>query len=175
MKRLLLTLLAALAACCAAGAANAQEARGDRCHVYVADALKARKALDEYKGTPDDEKGLKAMEAAVVVFPDFETVLGEEELTTKTYRFPRSRLYITASVFYTDESMGSHNSVDSMLLSVAVAPRKYESAFDAENNAMAELTDVHVDTVRVKKQLRVGGRLYFVGMECSRKPADYTH
>ena len=170
MKRLLLTLLAALAAFCAAGAANAQEARGDLCHVYVVDVLKGRKALAEYKGTPDDEKGEKALADAVVTFPEFRTVLGEEELTTKTYRFPRSRLYITASVFYTDESMGSSAGADSMLLGVAVTGRALKGAFDAENNAVAELTDLHVDTARVKKYIRVGGRLYLVGLECGRAP-----
>ena len=167
MKRLLTVLLLALFP---AGAARAQEG-GDQCHVYVADSLKVIKAMDRYSSTPEDEKAEKALAAAIVMFPPFVTTRGEEELTTKTYRFPHSRLRITASVYYTDESMSSYGGADSMLLALAVARRAFGSAFDAENNAVAEITDLHVDTARVKKQLRVGGRLYLVGVECSRQPA----
>ena len=166
MKRLIPAILAAL---CAAGAAPAQ-AQGDLCHVYVVDVSKARKARDEYRDTGDPQKDTRALAAAEVVFPEFRTVAGEEELTTKTYPFPGSRLFITASVFYTDESMASAAGADSMLLGVAVSRRALRDAFDAEDNAVAELTSAGADTARVKKYVRVGGRLYLLGLQCSRKP-----
>ena len=153
-----------------AQSAGGAQANGDLCHVYVVDAAKARRALRGYLNSQDDEKEERALAAAQVVFPDFYTTLGEEELTTKTYRFPGSRLHITASVFYTDESMASAAGADSMQLAVAVSRRPLRDAFDIEDNAVAELTDAGADAARVKKYVRVGGRLYLLGLQCNRKP-----
>ena len=179
MKRLLAALLAALASVCAASAQTGEAMRtqgvGDLCHVYVVDVLKARKAQDEYRDTGDPERDTKALAAAQVVFPEFRTVRAEEELTTKSYRFPGSRLHITAAVFYTDESMASAAGADSMQLAVAVSRRALKNegdVFEAENNAVAELTSKDSDTARVKQYVRAGGRVYLVGMECSRKPRE---
>ena len=169
MKKLIPPLLAALAAFCAAGAANAQEARGDLCHVYVLDVAKGQKAFDEYTGDPEQlKKGLADWQ---VIFPEFRTILGEEELTTKSYRFPGSRrLFITASVFYTDESMASAAGNGSMLLGVVVSGKALPDALSVENNAVAEVTSDGADTTRAKKHIRVNGRLYVVGLQCNRKP-----
>lgn len=173
MKRLLAALLAALAAACAASAQTGDTARaqgvGDLCHVYVVDVLQAQKAQEEYRDTGDPERDAKALAAAQVVFPDFRTVHGEEELTTKSYRFPGSRLYITAGVFYTDESMASAAGFDSVLLGVAVSRRPLKDVFGAENNAVAELTSATADAARVKQYVRVNRRLYLVGLQCNRK------
>lgn len=79
----------------------------DVCHVYVVDAAKARQALEDYGGG-NEEAELKALSAAQTVFPEFAPVIGEEKLTTQHYAFPGSKLVITATVFYTDESMASH-------------------------------------------------------------------
>jgi len=173
MKRLLATLFVTLAAASAASAQSAGTARtqgdGDLCHVYVVDVLKARKAQEEYRDTGNPERDAKALAAAQVIFPEFRTVRGEEELTTKSYRFPGSRLYITASVFYTDESMASAAGADSMLLGVAVSRRALRDVFAAENNAVAELTSATADAARVKQYVRVGSRLYLLGLQCNRK------
>ncbi len=171
MKRLLAALL--LAATCAASAQAAAGVRpqgdGDRCHVYVVDVLKAQKAHEAYRDTGDPRRDTKALAASQVIFPEFRTVHGEEELTTKTYRFPHSRLFVTAGVFYTDESMASAAGLDSMLLGVAVSRRALKDVFSAENNAVAELTSATADAARVKQYVRVGGRLYLVGLQCNRK------
>ena len=173
MKRLSAALLAVLAAACVASAQSEGTLRtqgdGDLCHVYVVDVLKARKANDEYRDTGDPQRDFRALAAAQVVFPEFRTVHGEEELTTKSYRFPRSRLYLTAGVFYTDESMPSAAGADSMLLAVAVSRRPLKDVFGAENNAVAELTSATADAARVKQYVRVGGRLYLLGLQCNRK------
>jgi hypothetical protein len=177
MKRLTAALLAALAAACTAsaqteGTAARAQGVGDLCHVYVVDVLKAQKAREEYRDTGDLEGDTRALAAAQVLFPEFRTVRGEEELTTKSYRFPGSRLFITASVFYTDESMASAAGADSMLLGLAVKPRALKDAFDAEGGATAELTSAGADAARVKQYLRVGRRLYLVGLQCNRKRPD---
>jgi hypothetical protein len=177
IKRLLqsavngLTLVAWLVLCSGVAVAQAQ---GDVCHVYVVDREKALKANEKYRDTGDPEKDARAMLAAQTVFPEFRTTVGEEELTVKSYPFPGSKLFITASVFYTDESMASQRSgADSMIVAVAVANKPLKDAFAAavEKSAAAEVTyDEHTDTVRAKQYVTVRSRSYLVGIECHVKP-----
>ena len=147
----------------------AQTAR-DACHVYVVDVARARRALEE-----DDNEAavLKARATAETIFPEFFPTIGEEELTTKHYSFPGTKLVITASVFYTDESMASAGEEsgsysESMLVGIAVSRQRKASALNAENgNAITELTyDQHTNKVRAKQYVTVRGRLYLVGIEC---------
>lgn len=126
------------------------QTRKDACHVYVVDVELAR------KGSGGDK-----------TFPEFYPVMGEEELTTKTYPLPGSSFIITASVYYTDESMASAGGSNSMLLGIVVAPKAQKEAISAEDNAVSEVTDNdHLDTVRAKRFLRVNGKLFLVGIEC---------
>ena len=157
---LLLTVLPSLAIA---------QTRGDACHVYVLDVEKARRAFQEYSDTKT-QTSANALRSAQTMFPEFRTVIAEEELTTKTYPFPDSKLVITASVYYTDESMASTEGADSMLLGVVVSDKAEKDAISAENNAVAEVTfNQHTDTVRTKKYVKVNGKLYLVGVECHRK------
>ena len=104
------------------GAASAQSQR-DVCHVYVVDVARAKRAAASFTETGNAAADAKALSVGQSVFPDFYPVRGEEELTTKTYRFPGARLMIIASVYYTDESMASAQGSDSMIISVAIAPK----------------------------------------------------
>jgi len=150
----------------ALGTAGAQ-ARSDVCHVYVVDVAKAKRAAESFIETGNAEADAKALSVGQTVFPEFKPLLGEEELTTRTYRFPGSNLIITASVYYTDESMASAEGSDSMLVGIVVSPRGQKNALSSENNAASELTNNdNLDTVRVKKYLRVKRRLYLLGIEC---------
>jgi hypothetical protein len=166
MKRLIIAKLMVLLLSSMAGA----QARSDRCHVYVVDVAKARKASESFRETGDAGADAKALSVGQTVFPEFQPVIGEEELTTRTYRFPGSSLIITASVYYTDESMASAEGSDSMLVGIVVSPKAQRDAISSENNAVSEVTENgNLDTVRVKKYLRVNGRLYLVGIECQGK------
>lgn len=149
--------------------AEAQD-RSDRCHVYVVDVAKARKASENFRDTGNAEADAKALSVGQIVFSEFRPVSGEEELTTKTYRFPGSSLIITSSVYYTDESMASAEGSDSMLVGIVVSSKPQRDAIAAENNAVSEVTrNGDLDTVRAKKYMRVNGRLYLVGIECQCK------
>lgn len=166
MKRIIFVQLTLLLA---ASLAEAQT-RSDVCHVYVVDVAKATRAVRSFRESGDAGADAKALAAGQTIFAEFRPVIGEEELTTKTYRFPESNLMITASVYYTDESMASVRGSDSMLLGIVISPRGQANAISAENNAVAELTaGDNVDTARAKKYLKVKGRLYLVGIECRRK------
>jgi len=145
----------------------AGQSRSHICHVYVVDVNKAKKAFESFRETGNPEADAKALSAGQTVFPEFRPVIGEEELTTKTYPFPESRLTITASVFYTDESMASAQGADSMLVGIVISPGQKKDATSEENNAVSEVTlNDQLDTVRAKQYVKVNGRLYLTGIEC---------
>jgi hypothetical protein len=135
----------------------------DVCHVYVVDVVKAKGGYRSLR----DRDNVSGLAAAQTVFPEFRPTIGEEELTTKTYSFPQSKLVITASVYYTDETMASAEGSDSMLVGIVVSPKPQRDAISSESNAVAEVTESpSARRVRAKKYVRVNGRLYLVGIEC---------
>jgi len=105
------------------------QAQGDVCHVFVVDSVLA----ERFREASEKEQARLA-KAAETDFPEFRPVIGEEELTTRTYRFPRSKLIITASVFYTDESLRSVKTADSIMVAVVVSSKRERDALYAENN-----------------------------------------
>ncbi len=102
----------------------------------------------------------------------FSPVTGEEELTNKVFRIPGTNLMVTASVFYTDESMASKAGLDSMQFALAVSKRSWPDAFARPNNAVAEITLATFDTARVETNLRSGSRRLLVSMECKEKSSN---
>src|SRR6266576_3405128 len=107
------------------------QTRVDRCHVFVVDVKKSGKAINSFRETGN--AGAKAISIGQKMFPEFRPVIGEEELTTKTYRFPGSNLIITASVFYTDESMASSQTNNSLTLGITVSRKAAADATSGEN------------------------------------------
>jgi hypothetical protein len=139
------------------------QAQKDVCHVYVVDSGLAERSYNAR--TTAEENRIAAR--AQTTFPEFRPTIAEEELTTKTYRFPRSRLMITASVFYTDESMATKETVESIIVGVVVSGRRLREALSAPNNAVAETSYTGKPfAVRAKKWLWVNRRRYVVGIEC---------
>jgi len=146
----------------------------DTCHVYVVDLAKSNRALKTVETAESEEAVAKALAAAQTMFPEFQPKIGEEELTTKHYPFPGSKLVITASVYYTDESMASHGESatasrnDSMLIGILVASRGKASAIEPQaGNAITEVTyDQYTNKIRAKQHVNVRGRMYLVGIEC---------
>ena len=165
MKRLVISHLVIFVLLSAASA----QSQSDVCHVYVVDVAKAKRAAESFTETGNAAADAKALSVGQVVFPEFSPVMGEEELTTRSYRFPGARLTITASVYYTDESMASTEGSDSMTIAIAVSAKSLKNALTAENNSASEVTSSKVDTVRAKKYFRVNGGLYLIGIECRRK------
>jgi hypothetical protein len=170
---LLKTFLASLLLIFLAAGVAAQT-RADTCHVYVVDLAKSTRALKTAEKAESEEAVAKAISAAQTIFPEFHPTIGEEELTTKHYSFPGSKLIITASVYYTDESMASHGEEaaasrnDSMLIGIVVANRGKASALEPQTgNAITEVTyDQYTNKIRAKQHVKVRGRMYLVGIEC---------
>jgi hypothetical protein len=145
----------------------AGQTRVDRCHVFVVDVKTSAKAINSFHETGNATADSKALSVGQKMFPEFQPTIGEEELTTKTYKFPGSSLIISASVYYTDESMASSQGNDSMLLGIIVARRSRSDATAGPDAVFSEVTyNDGTDTVRVHKYTRVKGRLYIVGLEC---------
>ena len=146
----------------------------DACHVYVLDLAKSSRALKIAEKAESEAAVAKALASAQTIFPEFRPAIGEEELTTKHYSFPGSKLVITASVYYTDESMASHGEEaassrnDSMLIGITVANRAKASAIGPQaGNAISEVTyDQYTNKIRAKQHVKVLGRMYLVGIEC---------
>lgn len=152
----------------------AAQTRADTCHVYVLDLAKSSRALKAAEKAESEEAVARALSAAQTTFPEFQPKIGEEELTTRHYPFPGNELVITASVYYTDESMASHGEGatgsrnDSMLIGIVVANRGKASAIEPQaGNAITEVTyDQYTNKIRAKQYVKVRGRLYVVGIEC---------
>lgn len=156
---------------------NSSEAYEDICHVYVVDAEKAlivRELYLESEKPETDEKLLKLIKETEFEFPVFKTKFIEEELTTKHYPFPNSNLIITASVYYTDESLASYApkgyiSVNSITIGISVSKKREISSvgFPPTNSAITEVTyDRTTNKIQAKQYVKVRGRIYLVGLEC---------
>jgi hypothetical protein len=149
----------------------------DKCHVYVVDVAAARKAGENFRETGNEEADIKALSVGQTVFPEFITEFREEQLTTRHYPFPGSKLIITSSVYYTDESLASDGegryevNDQSMVIGVSVSNKGRKSALsdNTPNSSIAEVTlDQHLHTARAKQYVRIGKRSYLVGIECAR-------
>jgi hypothetical protein len=164
--------VACLSLLAAANFASAQS-RSDRCHVYVVD-VKATQQFSEKTDLNALARKSKQDQEAVInaaglgkTFDEFATKVGEEELTTRTFPFPYSKQVITASVFYTDESLVSNGNSDSILLAISVGAKPYNDAISAPDAAIAEVSyDQNTEAVRVKRNVVVNGREYLIGLEC---------
>jgi hypothetical protein len=163
----------------AAGATRSMP-EGDTCYVYVVDVKTARRFMRQLDTEEFENKSREELEAAVKAagyetdYDKFVTRVGEEELTTRTFPFPNGSQVITASIFYTDELMASNGHSDSMLMAIYVGEKASKNAIFARGAAVAEVSyDEGTDMVRVKKNVRVNGRAYLVGLECKcKKPVD---
>ncbi len=97
----------------------------------------------------------------------FETVMGEEELTVKAFALPGTKLFIVASVFYTDESMASDNNSDSMSLVLTLSRNRRRDVLQSLNFAEAELPAA-VEVGRVSFLIKSPRGPQLVVMECRR-------
>jgi hypothetical protein len=149
-------------------AAAARQTLSDYCHVYLIDMKVVEKAARKYP-TGDERENAKLLASGITIVGRFSPRISEEELTTRTYQLPGANQIVTASVFYTDEMMYSTrlDTVESMLIGIAVSKKAQSNAIEAQNNAVAEITySEHTDTVRVETRAQVQRRQYVVGLEC---------
>jgi hypothetical protein len=149
----------------------------DYCHVYLMDVDEVEKAREslvsnlseaEIKRMNEDLAAGKKV-GGVSILGRFQPTIDEEVLTTKNYPIAATKLFVTVSVFYTDESMHSSKTgtVESVLLGIAVSNQRQKSAFDVLSNATVEATYTeYTDTLRQKTTFKINERSHLVGLEC---------
>ena len=145
MKQILVIIIAGLSLVLSSNDALAQRG-SDNCEMYVVDV--------------DLKKD--------VMLEKFTTDIGEEVLTNKIYPLLKTGLLVTASVYYTDESMASTHGLDSMMLGVAVSKKALPNAFSTPNNAVAEVPLATLDVIRSKMYYKVNSKTYLIGVQCSK-------
>jgi hypothetical protein len=138
----------------------------DACHVYWVDVKAAQQAFENLGKNATQQAQARALSSVMRVLGEFTAKVGEEELTTKSFPFPDSKQVITASVYYTDESMPA----TSVMLAIVISDKAQESALSAPNNAVAEVNyDENTKAIRVRKYVEMQGRFFLVGLQCNRK------
>ena len=115
-------------------------------------------------------KNLRSLEKAKrIELGQFDSIVGEEELTTKSYRIPKSSLFVVASVFYTDESMGTDNNRDSVSLQLSIQREAKRDLLNSLQYAEAELISPSLEVALVSTLVRIGKRSLIFLMQCDKK------
>jgi hypothetical protein len=150
------------------GPTSAQDKRA-KCSVVLVDT----QAAEVFYANPPADATLAQLETAAAKFVrilgEFQPEPGEEVLTTKAYSLPGTKLTVTASVYYTDESMVG----DSMLLGLFVGARGVPNAITVEGGIAAEtnLTPLTY-IVRAKTRITIQSRPHALKLECQNMSMD---
>ncbi len=132
------------------------------CHVYVVDTDKI-KPIDSLTPAQLKECEKNPEKCGIKDFPNFIPKMGEEELTTISYKFPWDSLMITATVFMTDEMWIGNTAT--LTITLAEGPPTYVQA--DENSAQADIVlSANGNAAKVKRYYRIKNRQYLVGLQC---------
>ena len=143
------------------GSVLAQQSKySDRCTVGLVDVTGIRSAELENESS----RKLKTKELG-----SFDTVISEEELTTKSFRLPQTKLYVVASVWYTDESMAGDDSQDSMSLQLTISPTPKRDVLLGLQFAEAEVLLKNFEVSRVSTIYKAQRRSFYIIMECRKQ------
>jgi hypothetical protein len=129
----------------------------DRCTVGVTDVTAIK---------PSDLEGDSAPKLKSKELGTFDTVISEEELTTKSFRLPKTKLYVVASVWYTDESMAGEDSQDSVSLQLTISPTPKRDVLSGLQFAEAEVLSKNFEVARVTTIYKLRRRSFYIVMEC---------
>ena len=111
-------------------------------------------------------KNLEIKDAPEKLLGTFETVIAEDTLTTRVYRLPKTRLFVIASVWYTDESMASKNGADSVGLELIISKSRRRDFLKAQHYADGEVPVTSFEVARVTTMAKTAGKTFLVAMEC---------
>jgi hypothetical protein len=93
---------------------------------------------------------------------------GEEDRITRAFRLPNTKLFVIASIFYTDESMATEKTADSVSLELMISRDAKRDILQSLNFADAETPNNPFDIARVQMIVRVNSRQRIIMMECKR-------
>jgi hypothetical protein len=90
----------------------------------------------------------------------------EEERITRFFRFPKTKWFVVASLYTTDESMLSKSGIGSIDLELSFARKRRRNLFKSPAVATAETPFQTFDIVRVTTIVRLDNHRYAVTLEC---------
>ena len=93
--------------------------------------------------------------------------VGEEERVSKYLRLPKTRWYVVASLYASDESMANQGGVESIDLELSLARRRKRNIFTSPTYASAEMPLSSFDIGRVSMIVSAGGHRQLVVMQCT--------
>jgi len=135
--------------------AFAQRAYSDRCRVTLVEIPQRI-----------NSSNIENANLPIVELGTFDTVIYEEESTTRAYRLPGTRLFVVANVFYTDESMAGENSQDSTRLNLSISRMERYDMLSSLQHAGAEVLEPNSEVARVGTMFRYRSRRLYLIMEC---------
>ena len=93
--------------------------------------------------------------------------VGEEERISKYFRLPKTRWFIVATLYASDESMASKSGVESFDMELSLARGRKRNIFASPAYASAETPFNTFDIGRVSMIVRAGGHRQLVFMQCT--------
>lgn len=93
--------------------------------------------------------------------------VGEEERISRYFRLPRTKWFVVASLYGTDESMASKSSLVSFDMELSLSKRRKREIFSSPAYASAETPFNTFDVARVSMMVMAGGHRHLVVMECT--------
>ena len=91
---------------------------------------------------------------------------GEEERVTRFFRWSKSKWFIVASLYSTDESMRSKSGADSLDLELSLSTTRTRNIRNSVSYASAEFPYGDFDVGRVTMIVHAGRRRQAIVMEC---------
>jgi hypothetical protein len=92
--------------------------------------------------------------------------IGEEETISKYFRLPKTKWFVVATLYSTDESLASKSGADSFDMELSLSTRRKRNIFASPAYASAETPFNIFDVGRVSMITRAGGHRQMVIMEC---------
>jgi hypothetical protein len=105
----------------------------------------------------------------------FDATVGEEELTTRSYKIPGIQQTVTASVFYTDESIGIEYGDSSAILGLSVGKKAVKNAIEAKDASLGEAdisSQFGLVKIRIAKRIQSDGKDLSIQLECKEQKQD---
>ena len=90
----------------------------------------------------------------------------EEERIVKYFRLPKTKWFVVASLYTTDESMASKSGIGSFFMELSLSTKRKRNVFTSPAFAASETPFITFDVGRVSMVIKAGGRRQMVIMEC---------
>jgi len=90
----------------------------------------------------------------------------EEERIIKYFRLPKTKWFVVASLYTTDESMASKSGIGSFFMELSLSGTRKRNIFTSPAFAASETPFITFDVGRVSMIIRAGGHRQMVIMEC---------